>query len=109
MVEIPGYAAKLAECFGDDGLHEFVIGFRNILHHLHMIKAGWKVEHDFRNGTKRAMFALDRDDVRFAVEQSPKSFGSGLLRIRAYLEASSEPINLKTLFEEVPEACGTIS
>jgi hypothetical protein len=100
VVEVPGYAAKLAECFGDDGVHEFIIGFRNILHHLHMIKAGWRVEHDFRAGTKRAMLTLDRDDVRFAVEQSPNSFGSGLSRVRAYLEASSEPIDLKALFEE---------
>ncbi len=100
LVEITGYPTKLTECFGEDGLHEFVIGLRNILHHLHMIKPGWSLEHDFRSGTKKAMFTLDRIEVRFAVEQSRRSFGGGLARIQSYLHASSEPINLKTMFEE---------
>ena len=39
LVDIPGYKAKRTEFFGNDGMHEFVRGFRNVLHHRHMIKA----------------------------------------------------------------------
>lgn len=100
LVNIPGYPTKRKECFGDDGLHEFVIGLRTVLHHLHMIQAGWRLENHFGKGEK-AMFTLNRDQVRFTVEQSSDSFGKdALARIRAYLHASSEPIDLKTLFEE---------
>jgi hypothetical protein len=50
---ITGYAERLLECFGKDGVHDFVIGLRDIIHHLHMLKAGWHITDDFVSGERR--------------------------------------------------------
>ncbi len=100
LVNISGYTIWLTQCFSDDGLHEFVIGLRTLLHHLHNIRATWSIENHFEKG-KKASFTLNRKQVQYALNQSPKSFGKDKLTIiRAYLSKSSEPINLKLLFEE---------
>ena len=100
LVDIPGYKAKRTEFFGNDGMHEFVRGFRNVLHHRHMIKAGWYIEHHFEKGT-RASFTVSRNEVRFFIEQSAhRRSKAEHARILAYLSASPEVIDLKQVFEE---------
>lgn len=101
LVNIPGYKAKHSECFGNDGLHEFVNGLRTVLHHLHMIKAGWQIENRFEKGEK-ASVTLNRDHVRFVVARLADSFRSKSqhAHILAYLSASPEVIDLKQVFEE---------
>jgi hypothetical protein len=100
LVNIPDYNAKLSEFFGNDGLHEFVICLRTILHHLHMIKAGWRIVNQFEKG-KKASFTLNRDQVRFIVEKKENPFGAAsLARILTYLSESPKAIDLKQVFEE---------
>lgn len=99
-VNIPGYTAKLAECFGADGLHEFVQGLRILLYHLHEIKAGWRFENHFEKG-KKASFTLKRDHVRLIIESEKKTFTAPQRAgIRAYLSASPDVIDLKRVFGE---------
>lgn len=103
LVKIPGYEARRNECFGNDGLHEFIIGFRNVLHHLHMIEAGWHVENHFERG-KKASFKVNRDEVRFYIEHSEKRRSkTEHASILAYLSASPKDIDLKKVFEEYQE------
>lgn len=89
----PGYNAKRAECFGTDGLHEFVIGLRVILHHLQAVEPGWLIE-----GSSNATFVLDKDVLQRIVGAYANGLGAGLPAIRAYIEASPEHIDLRTVF-----------
>ena len=99
VVNIPGYKAKLTDCFGNDGLHEFVIGLRTVLHHLHMIQAGRQIQY-FEKG-KKAKFTLKRDRMCFVFEQMSDSFGKTTLEhILAYLSELPETIDLKLVFED---------
>lgn len=100
LVCLPSYATKLNESFGDDGLHEFVICIRTLLHHLRIIRTGWRLETRFDSSSTKASFTLNLDQVRFAVERS--SFSSiALARIRAYIDCLSPgPIDLKPVFQE---------
>jgi hypothetical protein len=55
---LPDYEARRLEAFGSDGLHEFVTALRVLLHHLHVVDAGWNISQSFSKGTKSATFVL---------------------------------------------------
>lgn len=57
---LPDYDAMRAECFGADGLHEFVIGLRVALHHLHALEAGSRIVYRFSEGTNSATFVIGK-------------------------------------------------
>ncbi|MDX8495317.1 hypothetical protein RFN29_27540 [Mesorhizobium sp. VK22B] len=90
---LPGYVDKRVECFGTDGLHEFVIGLRVILHHLHAVQPGWLIE-----GTSRATFVFSKDVLRRAVESSSGGFGAGITALKAYIDASPAELDLREVF-----------
>ena len=70
-----------------------------MLHHLHTIETGWHFEHHFETGTK-ASFTLNRDQLLSIINRTADSFGKEKHeRIVAYLNASSEVIDLKDVFE----------
>ncbi len=95
-VSIPGYTEMLSKAFGDDGLHEFVIGLRTLLHHLRVVRPGWRVQHDFRAGTKTCSFTLSRDALRAAVDEervTPKQ------KVEAFLNLAPEEVDLREVFE----------
>lgn len=100
LVSVPSYETKRNESFGEDGLHELVIGIRTLLHHLRIIRTGWRLETGFDSGSTKASFTLDLDQVRFAVERS--SFSSiALARILAYIDCLLPgPLDLKPVFQE---------
>ncbi|MCA0013173.1 hypothetical protein LB561_23090 [Mesorhizobium sp. B292B1B] len=89
---IPGYDSKRVECFGTDGLHEFVIGLRVILHHLHAVEPGWLIE-----GSSNATFVIGNDMLRRIVGSYSKGL-TGLPAIQAYIEASPEHVDLRKVF-----------
>jgi hypothetical protein len=106
LVNVPHYREKLAECFGTDGLHEFVIDLRNILHHMRMLKAGWRIENRFEHG-KRASFTLSTTELRNLVAQSESMSKGKRDRILVFLSASPEIMNLKEIFHEYRRRSGT--
>lgn len=100
-IDLPGYADQLRACFGTDGLHDFVIGVRILLHHLHIVEAGWSMQTSFSEGTKRATFTIDKATLLRAIAQFPERFGgdkSGPLL--AWVSAAPDRIDLRVIFEE---------
>ncbi|MBZ9993144.1 hypothetical protein [Mesorhizobium sp. BH1-1-4] len=90
---LPDYNSKRAESFGSDGLHEFVIGLRVILYHLHALAPGWLIE-----GNINATFTLNKDEVERIVEAYADGFSANLPAIKSYIEAASEHIDLREVF-----------
>jgi hypothetical protein len=60
----PGIACELSECFGDDGLHDFVCGLRRVLHHLLMVEANWLIRDSGPTATSHYVFS--REELRAA-------------------------------------------
>lgn len=98
-IQVSGYDERRQECFGDDRLHEFVIGMRTILHHVQMLRPGWQVQHRFGKEGHLASFKLDKDEVSLAVEQAKDSLSSTMLaHVRHYLNEAPEKIDLRQVF-----------
>lgn len=99
-VAIPSFQVMRQECFGNDGLHEFIHGLRVILFHLQAVEAGWNITHEFGKD-KTASFMLDRKDLQLALETFDKSFSAEKKEIiRTYLAAGPLKLDLKVVFGE---------
>jgi hypothetical protein len=100
-LELPNYGDQLRACFGTDGLHDFVIGLRVLLHHLHIVEAGWNTKTNFSEGTKSATFMIFKATLLRAIDQFPDRFGGEKsLSLLAYVNAAADRIDLKVMFEE---------
>jgi hypothetical protein len=95
-IPIPGYEAQLKACFGEDGLHELVLGLRRLLHHIRFIEAGWSIHTNARN-EKSATFRLPKPTVLRIIEAHGTAAQKRALL--AYLGAS-ESIDVKAFFIE---------
>lgn len=96
--EFPEFRSQLQICFQADGLHELIIGLRVLLHHLHIVEAGWSITSDFTTGTKSAGFKIDREELERAIDQSG-GFGAEQLRLmRLFVQSCPEQIDLRELF-----------
>jgi len=84
----PDYAAKLAEHFGSDRLHNFVIALRNALHHLHVFDAEWALRWNDA-GDKSAHFSLKK----FELLNDHDDWGSA----KPWLEAAPAEIDVRAL------------
>jgi hypothetical protein len=94
-INIPGYGQRLAECFGDDGLHECVIGLRKIIHHINMVQSGWQITRQADTPKWHATFKLNTDELMLhAKSGNMKSEG------RRFIANAPHVIDLKLLFEE---------
>lgn len=95
-ISFPDYNRKRAECFGTDGLHEFVVSLRVLLHHLHVVDAGWKLTSDFESGTKTASFVLSKETLTRISDETDKLTS----KAKAYLEAQPSSIDLRSMFAD---------
>lgn len=100
ILELSNYDSQVAAAFGHDGLHDFVIALRVLLHHLHMVEAGWNKTNSFSDGKKTATFMVHKDAVQRRVDQYSDKFGGNKDALRAFVEAAPNNIDLKTTFEE---------
>jgi hypothetical protein len=89
-LNITGYAERLLECFGKDGLHDFVIGLRDIIHHLHMLKTGWHIWDDFVSGERKATFNVDGSELVLVCQREGREMNASG---RQYLEHAPEWID----------------
>jgi hypothetical protein len=92
------YDSKRVECFRADGLHEFVIGLRVVLHHLHAVEAGWSIVQRFSEGTSSATFVISKDVLQRVLESYSDRFGAGFTPIKSYIDASSAQLDLRAVF-----------
>ena len=104
LADVPDYANRLKEYFGEDGLHEFVIGLRTMLHQLHMVEAGWNVRHDYASRTRTATFALQRKQLDHALESASGSLTFvAREKIQQFLRGHLEKIDLRVVFGDYRE------
>jgi hypothetical protein len=97
--EVSGYDAKRLECFGTDGLHEFVIGLRVMLHHLHLVEAGWSIQKNFSEGTETATFKVEKHTVQRVIAENKDGFPAPARKAMcAYVEAAPDSIDLRAVF-----------
>lgn len=97
----PKHDAKRKKLFKEDGLHELVIALRILLHHLHIIEAGWSLSADYRTGEKSAIFMIDRTEITRALNENSEGFGAGKISIiKRWIESAPDQIDLLSLFQE---------
>ena len=100
-VNVPKYNEERQQCFGNDGLHEFVIGLRRILQHIQVVQLNWQVEERFDPAGRKATFRLDRDEVSLVVADPDNRFTKiQRERIGHYLGAAPEKIEPRHVFIE---------
>jgi len=99
-VLIPAFAERLRSSFGDSGLHDLIIGLRVLLHHLHIVRAGWNISTDYAAGTRTAGFSIDRAELERALDAAGDRFqGNQGEPIRRCIGSLPEKIDLRDLFE----------
>jgi len=84
-------AQRIAACFGDDGLHDFVCGLRTVLHHLLMLDASWEIRGSGAEATSHYLFKTH--DLLDAAKRK-KKLNSDALR---YLASCDENIDIGEL------------
>ncbi|MBO9401430.1 hypothetical protein [Shimia sp. R9_3] len=99
--EFKQFRVQLGQAFGDDGLHDLIIGMRVLLHHLHMFKASWSEQRDFRTGVSTGAFEVYKSDLEHAIDLHPERFGGKKGKpLRDFVSGSPDRINLRFLFED---------
>ena len=93
MMDVPDYNPRRVEYFKADGLHDFVIGFRTIVHHIQIVRANWQVSGEFGKAGHSATFKLDRDELSL-LKGEMNALGRG------YLKKAPKDIDLRQVFEE---------
>jgi hypothetical protein len=91
------YPQHLRRGFGADGLHEFVIALRVLLHHVHVVEAGWHLHYDFDAQTKQATFVIDKEVLLRVIAQHDLSKKALLLK---FVEQQAEYLDIRILFAE---------
>ncbi|HWX84853.1 MAG TPA: hypothetical protein VNZ48_14760 [Xanthobacteraceae bacterium] len=100
LAKIPEYKNHIASYFGDDGLSEFIVELRNVLHHFNMVEAAWNVKKDYLQGSHSATFTVDKQTLAIAFSESPRITAQAQGRISAFLAASPDRIDVRTVFDE---------
>jgi hypothetical protein len=102
VVQIAAFKAKLAEHFGHDGLHDFVIGLRTITHHIDVVEPNLHITRRFGSNGDAIAFHLDREKLR-AIVDSVKA-DSGKYQInkpgRVYLDKAPAKIDVRCTYED---------
>lgn len=97
--DISGYDAQRLAVFGTDSLHEFVIGLRVVLHHLHLFEAGWSIRHSFADDGKQATFMVFKAVIERVLAAYPDRFGGAVNKaMNSYLAAAPDQIDLRGVF-----------
>lgn len=96
--EIPERLLKMDEHFGTDGLKEFVISLRVLLHHKRIIAPEWEVEYVFTEGRKTPSFKLDKQNLLVAIDENLEA--GERTRALAYVRTHGDDIHPRQLFEE---------
>lgn len=97
LLELSDHAARLQSHFGDDGLHEFVNALRVLLHHLHIVEAGYNLRRSYAEETSSATFVISKATLLRVIPQHDLSKRE---RVLQYVNAQPESIDLKPLFGE---------
>lgn len=98
---LQGFSEKLTECFGTDGLHDFVIALRVMLQHLHNVGVGWSVSQSFRDGSQAATFYIRKKVVQRIIQSAPERFDRPAdAAMLSYVASSKDNIDLREVFND---------
>lgn len=98
LKEHPERIQKMDEHFGTDGLKEFVISLRVLLHHKRIIAPQWEVQYMFTEGQTNPSFKLDKDNLLIAIDENLEA--GERKRTMVFVQKHGDDIHLKPLFEE---------
>lgn len=95
------YENMLNMYFGDDGLHDFLMGIRNISHHVYMIQPGYMVRNSFEKGDGEVKFQFNRDDILFIIDmvKIDSRTHNFTRKGREYIERSPENIDVCSVYK----------
>lgn len=85
-------SARLAECFGNDGLHDFICNLRNALHHCSMIEADWHITQNVGKDTI-CRFTFEKEELL-------SGYDSWNVGARHYLDNASRRIDVSLVGKE---------
>lgn len=91
------YNAKRLEAFGSDGLHEFVTGLRVLLHHLHVVDAGWSIRGASKSNPSSATFMLDKSALQVLAETHRGGLGAQYEPMKAYVDKQKKKIDVRNV------------
>ncbi len=98
-IPVAEFAEHRLILFGDDGLHEFVIGLRTLLHHLQIVAAGAQTIQSAAG--RSATFVLSRSALANAIEDHGGSFSAGQsTKIQSFIAGAPAHIDLRKLVED---------
>lgn len=99
--ELPDYNDQLRTCFGTDGLHDFVISLRILLHHLHIVESDWYMQTSFSDGPNSATFTISKGTLLRVIAQFPERFGGEKNEsLLTYVNAAEDRIDLSVVFDD---------
>ncbi len=97
---VPDYDQHVAQFFGTDGLKEFVIALRTLLHHIHAVQGGYLWQQPIGGGEGNTSFVVEKSDLMRAIDAAKDGFSTGQLdKITGFIAASHDSIDLGILFE----------
>ena len=102
VAKLPNYRNRINECFGADGLPEFVVETRNALHHINMVEAGWEISREFQASADVATFKVKTQVLAEAIADSPKVKRDSEARekVNKFLELAADKIDIRAVFNE---------
>lgn len=105
---IPDFDAKINEHFGNDGLHDFVIGLRTITHHIDAVKPDLNYTRHFSEKYDEVVFVLTRDELKTIVDSVKQESGKYKINRsgREYLDNAPEKIDVRATYEEYARRAG---
>jgi len=102
IAQVPGYSEQLRKCFGTDGLHEFVIALRTMIHHIFAFKPDYLWESKIGEGAQgTTIFVFNKEDIARAAFDNKSSFTAEQSKMVAkYLASVSDSIDIGRLFDD---------
>lgn len=102
VARLPEFGAKLGEHFGNDGLHDFVIGLRTITHHVDVVEPHLNYTRQFDDKDDEVVFDLSRDDLQVTMDSVKQEGGKFMINQAGlgYLANSPDKIDVRATYEE---------
>jgi len=102
IANVPDYAQHLQRIFGSDGLHEFVIALRTMLHHIHALQPGYLWQSQLGKGTHvTTAFVFEKQDVVRAAVANQGGFSTAQFKkVTTYITAAPDNIDVALVFED---------
>lgn len=83
--------------FGDDNLHDFIVGIRGLIHHVHLLRPEAQTTIKFEPKSIKTSFYISREDFEWLMQHYPKSISA---KAKTYLSNCSDKIFIDELYRD---------